>query len=259
MAARRIPAIERLLTIRPDAGREELAALIMCGDVLFEGETVRDPQAPVPVQARVTFKPQQFVGRGAIKLARALDEWTLDIGGKVFVDVGASTGGFTDVLLRRGAAAVHAVDVGYNQLDYRLRSDPRVHVHERTNIMHITQLDPRPDAAVADLSFRSLAGAARHALGMTAEQWGVVLVKPQFEWEEPPPDFEGKVPEDAVAGVLIRTLSRLAAESVYAHACIESPIRGRYGNREFLVLVRSRRPDVSPGEVAQAALTSLHE
>ena len=238
MATRRVRAIDRLASARPGTPREQLLSLILCGDARFDGQLVRDPAELVARDAAVTLEPRGFVGRGATKLDHALLLWNLPVAGKVFLDAGASTGGFTQALLLRGAEAVHAVDVGYNQLDYALRTDPRVIVHERTNIMDIHALDPPAAAAVADLSFRSLVVAARRLLDLAAERWAVLLMKPQFEWRDPPPGFDGTVPDDAVQGIVMETVARLAEEGVHAHACAESPIRGRAGNREYLVLVR---------------------
>ena len=242
MGPTRVRAIERLATDEPGTGREELIAQIMCGDVSFNGQTVRDPKELVPASSTVTYREAGFVGRGGIKLDHALDLWDVDVSGQVVLDAGASTGGFTHALLLRGAAAVHAVDVGYNQLAYSLRIDPRVIVHERTNLTELTALNPRPHFAVADLSFRSLSGAAAHLLDLTTEGWGIVLLKPQFEWRDPNLEFDGRVPEDAVDEIVRSTLELLSGEGVFAHATTESPIRGASGNREFLVLV-SAGPD----------------
>ncbi len=255
MARSRVPAIERLVSLLPEYSREELLALILCGDARFDGETVRDPRQDVRPDAEVSFRNQEFVSRGGIKLDHALGVWGVDVAGKVFLDAGSSTGGFTEALLLRGAAGVHAVDVGYNQLDYILRTDSRVIVHERTNIMDVTALEPEPEAAVADLSFRSLFGAASHILGLTSGRWAVLLLKPQFEWTNPPTEFDGTVPDARASEIVVATVERLAEESVFAHDCIESPIRGRAGNREFLLLVRSQRGSVAPREVVAAALS----
>lgn len=235
----RIRAVERLAALDPHAPRERLISLILCGDVEFDGEVVRDPKSLVRPECSVEFHSGSFVSRGGLKLEHALDTWHIDPRGKVVVDAGASTGGFTDALLRHGAAAVHAVDVGYNQLDYRLRTDPRVHVHERTNIMDVTRLEPRPHFGVIDLSFRSLRGAARHTLELTLESFVVALLKPQFEWRDPPGSFDGRVPDDRVDSIVTSTLEGLREESLAHAELTESPIRGRGGNREFLVLLVS--------------------
>ena len=244
----RIRLLDRLCLLHPEREREELLAHVLCGDVSVEGERVRDPRRLVRADSSVCVdasptRSGRYVGRGGVKLEHALREWGLSVRGDVVLDAGASTGGFTDCLLQHGARVVHSVDVGYNQLDYRLRTDRRVIVHERTNIMHVHSLDPAPVAAVADLSFRSLRGAAGHLLAL-APRWAVLLVKPQFEWESAPKSFDGTVPDTALAGILIRTLSALAVEGAIPQALLESPIRGRKGNREYLLLARSARsPD----------------
>ncbi|MEE8441866.1 MAG: SAM-dependent methyltransferase [Spirochaetia bacterium] len=227
------------MACEPDAGREELIAQIMCGDVSFNDQTVRDPKESVPEDSIITYRESGFVGRGGIKLDHALGLWDVEVSGKVVLDAGASTGGFTHALLLRGASVVHAVDVGYNQLAYTLRVDPRVVVHERTNVGELTALSPIPHFAVADLSFRSLSGVAAHLLALTSEGWAIVLLKPQFEWRNPGLEFDGRVPEDAVDRIVRDTVEHLSREGVFAHAITESPIRGADGNREFLVLVRA--------------------
>ena len=246
MGTMRVRAIERLAAHDPDAGREELIAQLICGDVSFNGQTVRDPKEPVPADSTVTYREPGFVGRGGIKLDHALNLWSIEVSGKVVLDAGASTGGFTHALLLKGASVVHAVDVGYNQLAYSLRVDPRVMVHERTNVNELTALNPVPDFAVADLSFRSLSGVAAHLLGLTSEGWGIVLLKPQYEWRDPGSGFDGRVPEDAVDNIVRVTLEVLSGEGVFAHAITESPIRGGSGNREFLVLISATRADRGP-------------
>lgn len=226
-----------LQTIYPDEKKDELFARVLCGEVMVDGERVRDPKRSVAPTAAIELAGHGFVSRGGEKLDAALAAWQIPVEGKVFLDAGASTGGFTDCLLQRGAALVHAVDVGFNQLAYGLRRDERVIVHESTNIAEVEHLDPPADAAVCDLSFRSLSGVSSSLLALTLEGWLIALVKPQFEWRDPPASFDGVVRrrEDAIA-ILADTLERLEAEGAYARRIIASPIRGRRGNYEFLVL-----------------------
>jgi 23S rRNA (cytidine1920-2'-O)/16S rRNA (cytidine1409-2'-O)-methyltransferase len=233
---RRARLLDRLCDLHPDRSREELLSLVLCGDVRVDGACIRDPREPVRSDATISVERPRYVGRGGVKLEHAIRAWSLPVAGRVFLDAGSSTGGFTDCLLQHGARAVHAVDVGYNQLDYRLRDDARVHVHERTNVMQIDALDPRPHAAVADLSFRSLRGAARRIVDLTTDGLAVLLIKPQFEWEDAPPSFDGTVPDEEIAAILRATLDGLRDEGLLACALEESPIRGRKGNREFLLL-----------------------
>ncbi|MFW5684761.1 MAG: TlyA family RNA methyltransferase [Spirochaetota bacterium] len=237
--------LDRLCELHPTMDREQLLARVLCGEVRVDGELVRDPRRPVSREQRVAVVVDHadaaagdYVSRGGLKLEHAIRAWSLSVSGKVFLDAGSSTGGFTDCLLRHGARAVHAVDVGYNQLAYALRTDERVIIHERTNIMDVTSLEPRPHAAVADLSFRSLRGAAARLLDLVSDSWAVLLVKPQFEWRSPPPEFDGIVPEEAVDAIVRETLSELESDGIDVAGVEESPIRGRKGNREFLVLAR---------------------
>jgi len=231
--------LDLLVQLYPETPRERLFSRVLCGDVVVDGSVLRDPKVAVPAEAEVVLSSKRFVSRGGFKLDPALETWGLPIEGKVFVDAGCSTGGFTDALLQRGASLVHAVDVGTAQLDWKLRADPRVRVLEGTNVMALEALDPRPHAAVADLSFRSLRGAAAQILGLTSEGWMVALVKPQFEWKSPPADFQGVVPDERLGDILEELEVDLAAEGVKLVARMASSVRGRRGNQEFLAhLVR---------------------
>lgn len=228
-------AVERI----PDLSKDEAYAAILCGEIFVNGERTRDPRATVPADARITRERSRYVSRGGLKLEHALDLWHVDVGGKVFLDAGSSTGGFTDCLLQRGAVHVHAVDVGYNQLAFRLRSDRRVSVHERTNISDITTLIPPADAAVADLSFRSIEGVAGKLLGLAAERWAIVLIKPQFELRGTEPGFDGVVRNtETLREVLESVVELLWREGAYPSSMVRSPILGRHGNREYLFLLR---------------------
>jgi 23S rRNA (cytidine1920-2'-O)/16S rRNA (cytidine1409-2'-O)-methyltransferase len=231
------PLLSLLQQTYPDEKKEELFARVLCGEVMVDGERVKDPKRPVAPTAEIMLAGRGFVSRGGEKLDAALAAWQIPVEGKVFLDAGASTGGFTDCLLQRGASRVHAVDVGFNQLAYSLRRDDRVIVHESTNITEVGHLDPPADAAVCDLSFRSLVGVSGSLLALTVERWFIALVKPQFEWKEPSASFDGVVRrrEDALS-ILTDTLERLAAEGAHARRLIASPIRGRRGNYEFLAL-----------------------
>ncbi|MFO8064544.1 MAG: TlyA family RNA methyltransferase [Spirochaetota bacterium] len=236
MAAGR-PLLSLLQTRYPQEGKDQLFARILCGEVLVEGERVKDPKRRVPADAELQLESRRFVSRGGEKLEAALDAWSISVEGRVFVDAGASTGGFTDCLLARGAAYVHAVDVGFNQLAYRLRSDARVNVLESTNITHVRHLDPPADAAVCDLSFRSLSGVAEKLLSLSRESWFIALVKPQFELRNAGESFDGVVRDKAEAhAVLAEVLERLRSEGSPPQRLMASPIRGRRGNHEYLVL-----------------------
>src|SRR5919197_2153252 len=163
--------------------REKAQALILAGQVTVDGTLAQKPGQLVPAQADVAVREAEpYVGRGGYKLAHALDRFGLDVEGLVVVDVGASTGGFTDVLLQRGARRVFAVDVGRAQLHWRLRADPRVVVLDRTNARYLEALPEQPELGTIDVSFisvRLILPALRRVLapGSTI----IVLVKPQFE------------------------------------------------------------------------------
>ncbi len=240
---RKIPLLELLLRLFPDRDRKELHALVLRGRVDVDGSPVLKPGIKVPEGSRVSLKPPRlFVSRGGEKLARALESFGVSPRGMTVLDAGSSTGGFTDCLLKNGASRVYCVDVGWGALDYGLRRDPRVVVMERTNVMSLTPPDfsPRPDIAVADLSFRSLRKAARHILDLTVEGRGIFLAKPQFEWENPPPEFKGVVEgEEDLRGILTELIRGLEGEGVHALDGVSSPITGRKGNREFLLLLQS--------------------
>ena len=242
MGTKRIRLLELLETRFPETGKKELHAMTVCGEVYVDGERIRDPGHMTDPRAEVTVNRSPYVSRGGIKLEKALDTWSIPVEGKVFLDAGSSTGGFTDCLLKHGAETVHSVDVGYNQIDYSLRRDSRVILNERTNLMDVTGLDPPPHAATADLSFRSIVTAAAKLLELTLEGWAIVLIKPQFEYAARPRtgagDFGGVIDEpEILAEILADTTAALESRSIPVARLLESPIRGRKGNREFLALI----------------------
>ena len=176
----------------------------------------------------------EYVSRGALKLEKALDVWNIDATSKVALDVGASTGGFTDLLLRRGASRVYAVDVGYGQLHYRLRGDPRVVVMERTNVRHLTELPELVDLAVVDVSFISLRLALPPVFKLVKHEI-VALVKPQFEAGRGQVGRGGVVRDPAVRQQVVRDLEEWSRTQPWRMAAVtESPIKGPAGNVEFL-------------------------
>lgn len=231
------------------SSREKARALIMAGKVLVDGERVEKPGKEFSVNVALTVQEDAgYVSRGGLKLEAALDVFSLECAGLCMLDAGASTGGFTDCLLKRGAAHVVAVDVGYGQFDWNLRNDPRVTLLERTNIRFLVpEALPRTvDAAVADLSFISL----RLVLPILAKflprsGWLVALVKPQFEVGRADVGKGGVVRDQAKIRWAVDEVKRAAQEvgfTVMNEA--ESPIRGPKGNREvFLHLVRIDRPE----------------
>ncbi len=241
---RKLPLVQVASRVLASLSRDQVVARIVCGEVLVAGERVRDPRRLVDEDAEITLRQlRRFVSRAGFKLEHAVSLWQLPVGGLSFIDAGCSTGGFTDCLLHNGARRVYAVDVGSNQLDYRLRRDPRVVVRERTNVidLRLADFDETPSAAVADLSFRSLRTAAVHLLSLVSEGWLVALAKPQFEWRRPGLGFDGVVRDPAVvADVLAGLVGDLWAEGAFLCRATVAPLRGRRGNVEVLLDLRLR-------------------
>jgi 23S rRNA (cytidine1920-2'-O)/16S rRNA (cytidine1409-2'-O)-methyltransferase len=222
--------------------RERAQAFILSGAVLVDGRPATKPSQSVPAEAPLAVLPSgpEYVSRGAYKLVAALDHWHVDPTGKVALDVGASTGGFTDVLLQRGARRVYAVDVGYGQLHYRLRNDPRVVVMERTNARYLVgeNLPEPPDLAVADVSFISLRLVLPRVFQLVRGEASVIaLVKPQFEAGRGQVGQGGVVRDAAVHQQVLRDLTEWSSTQPWRLVdTLPSPIRGPAGNVEFLSL-----------------------
>ncbi|MBM4270201.1 MAG: TlyA family RNA methyltransferase [Deltaproteobacteria bacterium] len=227
--------------------RERARRLILAGLVLVDGRRVTQAGTPVREDAsiEVTAPDHEYVSRGGVKLAGALDALAVDPRDRVCVDVGASTGGFTDCLLRRGARVVHAVDVGYGQLAWSLRTDPRVRVHERTNMRHMAPraLDPVPSLAVVDASFISLDLLLAPTLAqLEAPKEIVALVKPQFEVGKGRVGKGGLVrdPADRRAAV-DKVVSTAEALGLTVLGIVDSSLAGaKKGNVEVFVHLDSR-------------------
>ncbi len=220
--------------------KDQLTAFVACKNVYANGELSSDPRQLFGEDAILSLSFEQYVSRGGYKLEHALNEFSLSVDGLVMLDAGSSTGGFTDCLLQKGASLVHSVDVGYNQLDWRLRTDPRVRVLEKQNIMTLEALDPPPQAAVCDLSFRSIGEAASHILSLSGNTWLVALIKPQFEVPKDLEDFTGVITDNALLVEVMNTVfTFLSEEGVGFHALALSPLTGHKGNREFLALLKN--------------------
>jgi 23S rRNA (cytidine1920-2'-O)/16S rRNA (cytidine1409-2'-O)-methyltransferase len=215
--------------------RERAHALILSGAVTVDGERATRPALSVTAEAAIDVaQTDEYVSRGALKLARALDEWHIDPSGRVALDVGASTGGFTDLLLRRGAKTVYAVDVGYGQLHYKLRSDPRVVSMERTNIRHLTQLPEPAQLGVIDVSFISLKLTLPPMFALVTDEI-VALIKPQFEAGRGQVGKGGVVRDPRVREAVLQELSAWSHAQPWQMAeVVESPIKGPAGNVEYL-------------------------
>ncbi len=240
--------LDQLLVARALApSRERARALILAGQVRVNGATSVKAGTAVDAEAELTLvtPDHPYVGRGGLKLAHALDTFHIDVVGREALDIGASTGGFTDVLLQRGARRVVALDVGHGQLDWRLRTDPRVVVKEHVNARFLTTADvPTPvSIVVIDVSFISL----RHILPVVPALLApggdvVALVKPQFEAGRAEVGKGGLILDDAVHTRVVAEI-RDAARGIGFETVAEtpSPIAGATGNREFLLHLRSAR------------------
>ena len=235
--------LERGLT----TSRERAQALILAGKVLVDGQKVEKAGAAVEGSAdlRLLGEDLKYVSRGGLKLEKALDHWQIEVRGKICLDVGTSTGGFTDCLLQRGAARVIAVDTGWGQIDFRLRQDSRVHLREKTNARYLTreQVGVAVDLMVMDVSFISatlvLPAVIAAAFPPPLERRGrqiVVLVKPQFEAGREHVGKGGIVRDPAVQLAAVEKVRlALLTQGCTRTEVIDSPILGGEGNREFLL------------------------
>jgi 23S rRNA (cytidine1920-2'-O)/16S rRNA (cytidine1409-2'-O)-methyltransferase len=219
--------------------REKARALIMAGEVLIDGQKASKAGQMVSAEARIEVTAKQrYVGRGGLKLEGALQHFGIDVTGLVAADFGSSTGGFTDCLLQAGAVRVHAIDVGTNQLDWRLRNDLRVVVHEGVNARYIelTDLGELVDVAVCDVSFIS-ATLILPAMIKVLKAKGalIVLVKPQFEAGKGQVGKGGIVRDPALHQAACAKVRAAAEELGFDTQIMESPITGAEGNKEFLL------------------------
>ena len=217
----------------------------MAGDVMIGTRIAAKTSELVDDETAITVKPtRRYVGRGALKLEAALDHFEIDVHGKTALDIGASTGGFTDCMLQRGACKVYAVDVGYGQLDWKLRNDPRVIVLEKVNARSLSreQIPELVDICVIDVSFISLTLVLPNAFDLITST-GVILtlIKPQFELQR----------SDVGKGGIVRdpTLHRKTQDKIVAFVTqlghvvtgiVPSPIKGADGNQEFFACMRKR-------------------
>ncbi len=220
--------------------REAAARAVLAGGVLVEGMMVDKPAKLVPLDARIEVAQSAlFVSRSGDKLAAALDAFQIDPSGTIGLDVGCSTGGFTDCLLQRGAAKIYAVDVGYGQFEWKLRQDSRVVLLERTNIRYVDRTTvPEPiDLAVIDVSFISLTLVLPAVVGLLNRDATVVaLVKPQFEVGKGQVGRGGIVRDDAQReAVTDKVIAHAIQLGFQLKGVLDSPVIGRKGNREILV------------------------
>jgi len=259
--------LDKLLVDRGLAGsRERAQALILAGNVLVDEQKRDKAGAQVTANAsiRLLGEDLKYVSRGGLKLERALEHWRIPVEGKICFDIGASTGGFTDCLLQRGAARVIAIDTGYGQMDFKIRQDPRVRLLEKTNARYLTReltreivsretvpgeivsresMDETADLVVMDVSFISatlvlpaVVAAAFPVVGARKGRQIVVLVKPQFEAGREYVGKGGIVRDEAAQLAAVeRVRKSLVSLGCSSNDVIESPILGAEGNREFLL------------------------
>lgn len=225
--------------------RTKAQALVMAGVVLVDEQLVHKPSETFPIDSPIRLKgagdpASRYVGRGGVKLEAALRDFQIDVAGLICLDVGASTGGFTDCLLQHGACKVVALDVGHNQLDWRLRNDPRVEVHERVNARYLKpeDFDQKFDLVTIDVAFISATKILPAVVTVLTERGRIItLIKPQFEVGKGEVGKGGIVREPAQHHRVIEEVNNSArAFGLKVIGVIESPIRGADGNVEFLAL-----------------------
>jgi len=223
------------------SSREKARRLIMTGGVYVNGQVVDKPGKRVPDDAVITVQQSliPYVGRGGLKLQKAIDHFSIDVSGKVAIDVGASTGGFTDCLLQSGARFVYAVDVGYGQLDWKLRKDERVAVLERTNIRYVKpeQFDQKIDLATIDVAFISLDKVLPVVASLVQTPGQIIpLIKPQFEAGRRNVGKGGVVRDPDIHRQVIQKVWDLAMRTgLTVSGLTYSPVKGPAGNIEYLI------------------------
>ena len=239
------------------ASREKAKRHIMAGEVFVDGQREDKPGTKVAGDAKLELRgdPLPYVSRGGLKLEKALKVFPIDLTERICMDIGASTGGFTDCMLQNGAAKVYAIDVGYGQLDYRLRTDERVVCMERTNFRYFTEdsLPERTDFASCDVSFISLEKMLPAAYRLLTEAGEMVcLIKPQFEAGRDKVGKKGVVREPKVHMEVIERVMEFAQgqQGFYIAGLSFSPIRGPEGNIEYLLYLTKEQKaaaDLLPG------------
>jgi 23S rRNA (cytidine1920-2'-O)/16S rRNA (cytidine1409-2'-O)-methyltransferase len=222
--------------------REKARALILAGQVLVNGQKADKAGANVDADAKIELLAQpRYVGRGGLKLEAALDHFGIPVADKICLDIGSSTGGFTDCLLQRGAARIYAIDVGTGQLDWKLRNDPRVIVQEQLNARYLTR-DQVPESialAVCDVSFISITMMLPALTGLLADDAQmVILVKPQFELDRRQVGKGGIIRDPALHQQACLRVEKAIQELGFHTQIIPSPILGAEGNQEFLLHAR---------------------
>lgn len=230
------------------SGRDRARALIMARDVLVDGQVATRPAAPIAPDACIEVKrPPPYVSRGGEKLAHALARTGLDARGRRCLDIGASTGGFTDCLLQHGAASVVAVDVAYGELAAKLRGDPRVEVRERTNARDLEPLEPPVDLVTMDVSFISITTVLPAVLRSVRPGGDLLLmVKPQFEAGREHVEAGGVVRDPIIHARAVAKVALACLDlGLGVRGIVRSPLLGPAGNREFFVWSRRQSADMA--------------
>lgn len=227
----------------PRLTREELRILVLTGRVYVNSHKERNPKVLLLKNSKIGLlegKSRQFVSRGGNKLFESLKTFKITVEDKICIDVGASTGGFTDCLLQEGSKLVYSVDVGFNQLAYKLRVNPRVRVFEKTNIFDIKQFDIQPNLAVIDVSFRSVINICAELIDRLSDKLIVALIKPQFELKGLGLDikhFNGVVENRYLGKILDKLIRRFYDNNLQIKNVLKLTTKGRKGNQEFMFLV----------------------
>src|SRR5579875_699833 len=224
--------------------RERAQSLILAGSVFVNDQRMDKPGREIPSDAKIEIqRPLPYVSRGGLKLKAALRAFSVDVRGRVCLDIGASTGGFTDCLLQHGAARVHAVDTGAGQIDWRLRTDPRVILHENVNARYLTfeEIGERAELIACDVSFISVTLLIPALAPLLAPHgdW-IILVKPQFEVGRELVGKGGIVRDASAQRAACEKVANAMHAAEFATQIIDSPILGAEGNREFLLRGRAR-------------------
>lgn len=250
------------------ASREKAKAIIMAGNVLVNGQREDKAGTMIDTKAEITVKGNQlkYVSRGGLKLEKAMKHFDLTLAGKVCMDVGASTGGFTDCMLQNGAVKVYSVDVGHGQLDWKLRNDERVVCMEKTNIRYVVPEDiaELPAFVSIDVSFISLTKVLLPVRNLMTEDGEIAcLIKPQFEAGREKVGKKGVVRDPKVHEEVIHKVMDYAAEIGLESRELEfSPIKGPEGNIEYLLHLKKKAApeDVQPSEICvEAVVSAAHE
>ena len=231
--------------------RERAQALILAGSVKVDGQPADKPGRLTATDSHIEIKQAlKYVSRGGFKLEAALAQFGVSVRGRICMDVGTSTGGFTDCLLQHGALRVHAVDTGAGQIDWKLRSDSRVILHERVNARYLThaEIGEVADVIACDVSFISVTLLVRPLASLLAPDgdW-IILIKPQFEVGRERVGKGGIVRDDAAHELARAKVTRAVQEAGFTASIIDSPILGTEGNREFLLHARRNSSEERAG------------